>query len=101
MFMPISGYTGANLKDPLTKAVCPWWKDGEPSLIQYLDNLPKIERLVDMPLRLPVNEKVKKNALKYYYCHLLCMHLFHSTRTWARSCRARSRPATSRTAKSC
>lgn len=25
-FMPVSAYTGANLKDPIPKNVCPWWE---------------------------------------------------------------------------
>jgi len=25
-FLPVSAYTGANLKDPVDKKVCPWWK---------------------------------------------------------------------------
>jgi peptide chain release factor subunit 3 len=45
VFMPLSGYTGANLKDPLDKSVCPWY-DG-PSFLGYLDNLPPFPRSSD------------------------------------------------------
>jgi len=27
-FMPISGFTGLNLKDPVDKSICPWWEYG-------------------------------------------------------------------------
>ena len=26
MFLPISGYTGANLKERVAKSVCSWWE---------------------------------------------------------------------------
>jgi peptide chain release factor subunit 3 len=51
-FLPLSGYTGANLKESLSKSVCPWF-DG-PSLLGALDQLPPLERKVDAPLRMPV-----------------------------------------------
>jgi len=56
-FMPISGFTGANLKDSLTKDVCPWYSG--PSLLTYLDQMEKIQRNDNAPLRMPVNEKFK------------------------------------------
>jgi len=51
-FIPLSGYTGANMKEVLSKEICPWF-DG-PSLLGALDLLPALERKVDSPLRLPV-----------------------------------------------
>jgi len=53
-FLPLSGYTGANLKDPVSKSIAPWW-DG-PSLLGALDQLPPLERKVDAPLRIPVTD---------------------------------------------
>ena len=56
-FMPISGFTGANLKDRLKKEVCPWY-DG-PSLLEFLDKLTGIDRKTHGPLMMPLNEKYK------------------------------------------
>lgn len=54
-FMPCSGLTGANLKDPVD--FCPWYS-GLP-FIPYLDNLPNFNRSVDGPVRLPIVDKYK------------------------------------------
>ncbi|CAL1701023.1 unnamed protein product [Somion occarium] len=56
-FIPVSAYTGANLKDRMTKAVCPWW-DG-PSLLELLDTMPMVHRNINAPLMIPVSEKYK------------------------------------------
>ncbi|TFK75939.1 eukaryotic polypeptide chain release factor 3 [Pluteus cervinus] len=56
-FIPVSAYTGANLKDRLTKDVCPWW-DG-PSLLGYLDMMPMVDRKINAPLMMPISEKYK------------------------------------------
>lgn len=56
-FLPISGYTGANLKDKIDKSVCPWW-DG-PSLLGHLDTMPMVDRKINAPLMMPVTEKYK------------------------------------------
>ncbi|KAL9712682.1 translation termination factor GTPase eRF3 [Leucoagaricus gongylophorus] len=56
-FLPVSAYTGANLKDPVDKKVCPWWNG--PSILQYLDKMPMVDRKVDGPLMLPISEKYK------------------------------------------
>lgn len=37
VMMPVSGYTGAGLKDRVSKKDCPWY-DG-PALLEYLDSL--------------------------------------------------------------
>lgn len=57
-FMPVSGFTGANLKDPLTKAVCPWY-DG-PSLLQFLDNMPTLDRRLNGPFLMPITGKFRE-----------------------------------------
>lgn len=54
-FMPCSGLTGANLKDPVD---CCLWYTGLP-FIPYLDNLPSFSRSVDGPVRLPIVDKYK------------------------------------------
>ncbi|XP_064637047.1 eukaryotic peptide chain release factor GTP-binding subunit ERF3A-like [Lineus longissimus] len=56
-FMPVSGYTGAFLKNPPTDNCCPWYTG--PSLIQYLEDLPKLTRSSDGPLRIPIVDRYK------------------------------------------
>ncbi|KAJ1927898.1 translation termination factor GTPase eRF3 [Tieghemiomyces parasiticus] len=56
-FLPVSGYTGANLKDPVGQDVCPWFK-GEP-LLTLLDSMQAVDRKFNGPLRLPISEKYK------------------------------------------
>lgn len=56
-FMPISGFTGANLKDRVEKSVCNWFNG--PSLLEYLDALQMFERRLNGPLLIPINEKYK------------------------------------------
>ncbi|XP_012694407.1 eukaryotic peptide chain release factor GTP-binding subunit ERF3A [Clupea harengus] len=54
-FMPCSGLTGANLKDPCE--LCPWYT-GLP-FIPHLDSLPSFTRSLDGPVRLPIVDKYK------------------------------------------
>ncbi|XP_020774076.1 G1 to S phase transition 1, like [Boleophthalmus pectinirostris] len=54
-FMPCSGLTGANLKDPTD--LCPWYI-GLP-FIPHLDSLPNLNRSRDGPVRLPIVDKYK------------------------------------------
>ncbi|KXN90256.1 Eukaryotic peptide chain release factor GTP-binding subunit [Leucoagaricus sp. SymC.cos] len=56
-FLPVSAYTGANLKDPVSKSICSWW-DG-PSVLGYLDKMPMVDRKINAPLMMPVSEKYK------------------------------------------
>ncbi|KAJ2790511.1 translation termination factor GTPase eRF3 [Coemansia linderi] len=53
-FIPISGYTGAGVKDRVGSA-CPWYSG--PSLLETLDGLQTIERKINGPLRIPISEK--------------------------------------------
>jgi peptide chain release factor subunit 3 len=55
--IPISGFSGANLKDRVAKTACTWY-DG-PSLLEYLDSMPSLERKIDAPLLMPVTGKYK------------------------------------------
>ncbi|CAL9702289.1 unnamed protein product [Knipowitschia caucasica] len=54
-FMPCSGLTGANLKDPVPD--CTWYT-GLP-FIPHLDSLPNFTRSSDGPVRLPIVDKYK------------------------------------------
>eukprot|EP01135_Chromosphaera_perkinsii_P008672 Nk52_evm5s1444 gene=Nk52_evmTU5s1444 len=57
-FMPISGQAGTNLKERVDPKVCDFYKG--PSLLEYLDELPRLERMgADSPLRLPIMDKYK------------------------------------------
>ncbi|KAK7207971.1 P-loop containing nucleoside triphosphate hydrolase protein [Myxozyma melibiosi] len=57
IFMPVSAYSGANLKDRVSKEQCPWY-DG-PSLLEYLDNMPMSERKVNAPFMMPIGSKYR------------------------------------------
>ncbi|AMD19015.1 HBR114Wp [Eremothecium sinecaudum] len=57
MFMPVSGYTGAGLKDRVKKDECPWYNG--PSLLEYLDEMKHVDRFVNAPFMLPIAGKMK------------------------------------------
>ena len=54
-FIPVSAYSGANLKDNVTEAAASWY-DGMP-LLPYLDSLDLGDRKMSESLKLPVSEK--------------------------------------------
>lgn len=54
-YIPVSGLTGANLKD--TSNNCTWYSG--PALIEYLDNLPTTNRMAEGPLRIPIVDRYK------------------------------------------
>ncbi|KAF8974748.1 eukaryotic polypeptide chain release factor 3 [Flammula alnicola] len=56
-FIPVSAYTGVNLKDRVPKSICTWF-DG-PSFLEHLDHMPMVDRKVNAPLMMPVSEKYK------------------------------------------
>ncbi|KAH9045920.1 eukaryotic polypeptide chain release factor 3 [Lactarius deliciosus] len=56
-WIPVSAYTGANLKDRVEKSVCAWW-DG-PSLLEHLDKMPMVDRKMHSPVMIPISEKYK------------------------------------------
>ncbi len=60
-FIPISGFTGANIKDHTTKETCPWY-DG-PTMLGFLDSLAAVERKADAPLRIPIVDSFKDRGL--------------------------------------
>lgn len=57
IFMPVSGYTGAGLKERVDPKDCPWY-DG-PSLLEYLDNMNHLDRHINAPFMLPIASKMK------------------------------------------
>ncbi|EAU84760.1 eukaryotic polypeptide chain release factor 3 [Coprinopsis cinerea okayama7 len=56
-WIPLSAYTGANLKEPVPKSVCSWYSG--PPFLELIDNMPMIERKINAPLMMPVSEKYK------------------------------------------
>ncbi|KAI0677087.1 eukaryotic polypeptide chain release factor 3 [Trametes maxima] len=56
-FIPVSAYTGANLKERVSKDLCSWW-DG-PALLEHLDKMPMVDRKIHAPLMMPISEKYK------------------------------------------
>ncbi|KAF7723940.1 translation termination factor GTPase eRF3 [Apophysomyces ossiformis] len=54
-FMPVSGFTGANIKERF--AGCDWYSGV--SLLEYLDNMKTLDRKLKAPLMVPVAEKHK------------------------------------------
>lgn len=56
-YMPVSGYTGAGLKERVPAKECPWY-DG-PALLEYLDNCKAADRRIGAPFMLPVSNKGK------------------------------------------
>ena len=56
-FIPVSAYKGHNLKDRVTKSVCPWYEG--PSLLEYLDNMQSLERKIKAPFMMPVGGKFR------------------------------------------
>lgn len=57
VFLPVSGLTGAFLKEVPSEDICPWYRG--PSLIDYFDTLPPCSRALDKPLRMPVVDRYK------------------------------------------
>lgn len=72
-FIPISAFTGLNLKERVPKSTCPWWRfvqfvridsidsplPSGSSLLEHLDHMPMVDRQVNGPLMMPVSEKYK------------------------------------------
>ncbi|KAF8165374.1 eukaryotic polypeptide chain release factor 3 [Crassisporium funariophilum] len=56
-FIPVSAYTGVNLKDRIPSSVCTW-HDG-PSFLEYIDHMPMVDRKLNSPLMMPISEKYK------------------------------------------
>ncbi|KAG8710966.1 translation termination factor GTPase eRF3 [Ceratobasidium sp. 394] len=56
-FIPVSAYTGANLKEKAANSVCSW-HDGPP-LLELLDTMPMVDRKINGPVMMPISEKYK------------------------------------------
>ncbi|KAG5219416.1 translation termination factor GTPase [Salix suchowensis] len=56
-FIPVSAYTGVNLKDRVPKSVAPWWTGT--SFLEHMDAMPMVDRKVNAPLMMPISEKYK------------------------------------------
>lgn len=55
MFMPCSGLTGANLREPIDDSICPWFKG--PAFIPYINNLPPLNRNISGPFMMPIVDR--------------------------------------------
>ncbi|TFL06051.1 P-loop containing nucleoside triphosphate hydrolase protein [Pterulicium gracile] len=56
-FIPVSAYTGVNLKERIPKETAPWWSG--PAFLEFLDNMAMVDRKIHAPLMMPVSEKYK------------------------------------------
>jgi len=65
-FMPISGLSGANVKDEVDSSECPWWKKSytkgenntnQPTLLKLLNTMEISGREPNAPLRIPVLDR--------------------------------------------
>ena len=57
MFMPISAQTTIGIKNRVPESLAPWYKG--PSLLEYLDNMAKLERKINAPFMMPVGGKYR------------------------------------------
>lgn len=57
VFMPVSGFTGAGLKDRVDPKDCPWYSG--PSLLEFLDSMKTLDRHINAPFMLPISSKMK------------------------------------------
>ncbi|KAJ7638785.1 eukaryotic polypeptide chain release factor 3 [Roridomyces roridus] len=56
-FIPVSAFTGANLKERVSKSVAPWYSGV--SFLEHVDHMPMVDRKINAPLMMPVAEKYK------------------------------------------
>ncbi|KAL7414189.1 P-loop containing nucleoside triphosphate hydrolase protein [Mrakia frigida] len=54
-FIPISAYTGAHVKEVVSRDVCSW--NRSPSLLSFLDGMAAPDRRIDAPFMLSVSQK--------------------------------------------
>jgi len=60
IWLPLSGFSGLGIKEPIPKEVCPWWEGG--TLFEVLDSIQPLERMDQEPLRIPVLDKIKEKG---------------------------------------
>lgn len=56
-FMPCSGFTEAFIKEQIDEEICPWYRGR--CFIEYLDNLPTMNRTSNDPVCMPLIAKYK------------------------------------------
>lgn len=56
-FLPCSGQTGQGIREQVEESVCPWYRG--PPFIEFIDNLPSLNRKMDGPFIMPVVDKYK------------------------------------------
>lgn len=56
-FMPVSGQQGLGIKDCIPTEICNWYSG--PSFIDFIDNLPSMNRKSDGPFIMPIVDKYK------------------------------------------
>lgn len=56
-FIPIAGLSGHNMKERVDPKICPWYKG--PAFLEFLDEMPQIERNITAPFMMPISEKFK------------------------------------------
>ena len=56
-FMPISAQTGLGVKEKIPSESASWYKG--PSMLEFLDNMAKLERNVNAPFMMPIGAKYK------------------------------------------
>jgi len=59
-YVPISGFTGMNIKEPVSKTICNW--NTSAPLLDVLDAHQPFDRLDEKPLRIPVLDKIKEDG---------------------------------------
>lgn len=57
IFLPISAYTGAGMKERIKPEVCSWFSGK--SFFEVLDDLPPFPRMTEKPVRLPISARNK------------------------------------------
>ncbi|RLV90628.1 Eukaryotic peptide chain release factor GTP-binding subunit [Spathaspora sp. JA1] len=57
VYMPVSGYTGAGLKERIDSKICSWYNG--PALLEYLDNMDHLNRKINGHFMLPISGKMK------------------------------------------
>jgi len=62
-YIPLSGFSGLNVKEPLSKTICDWYQGK--SLLEVLDDMKPIERNEEGYIRFPVVDKYKDLGVLY------------------------------------
>lgn len=68
-YIPVSGFTGANLKDRVGTDACPWFTG--PSLLEFLDNTKTLDRKTNAPFMMPITTKMKVMLLFFHIYTIL------------------------------